>query len=317
MWCDPPMRDVVERLLDHAVSTLLPAEAGAGGPVVAVSSAGDPVGARVAWVDIPGRRVLARVACPPGRPSRFRPVVASVVALDAPGLPGDRVMVAHVAPSVHGVRPALLDEADPPAAPVDHAGLSVARVGAGAVVIAVDALDHTGEPVGRLVRAGISELRFDGTSVGGHLRATHGMAAGIGAGRWAADAADAEFEAGYRLAYPRWMPPGLAPGRPHVEPDQAYPAAPPALVLSWDAADGARVLLRQAPAPLASPDPGGRHARPVVVGGWPGVLRGYRRLVTLVWETDTRAFGVQVRGMVAPEAVAVRVAEGIQVPGEG
>jgi hypothetical protein len=47
------------------------------------------------------------------------------------------------------------------------------------------------------------------------------------------------------------------------------------------------------------------------------VLRGYRRLVTLVWETDTRAFGVQVRGMVAPEAVAVRVAEGIQVPGEG
>jgi len=200
---------------------------------------------------------------------------------------------------------------------VDHAGLSVARVGAGAVVIAVDALDHTGEPVGRLVRAGISELRFDGTSVGGHLRATHGMAAGIGAGRWAADAADAEFEAGYRLAYPRWMPPGLAPGRPHVEPDQAYPAAPPALVLSWDAADGARVLLRQAPAPLASPDPGGRHARPVVVGGWPGVLRGYRRLVTLVWETDTRAFGVQVRGMVAPEAVAVRVAEGIQVPGEG
>lgn len=306
------MAGLLETVLGHPVSLVL--EPVDGSVVVAVSRAGDPARVRVAWVDPDERRILARIACPPGRPSRFRPVVATVVNLDMPGH-GDRIVLAHAAPQIAAVRPLLLDEPDPPAVEVSGDGLAAMRVPAGVPVIAVDALDRAGEPVGRLVRVGISELRFDGRSVGGHLRATHGMAAGLGAGRWARDLADATFEAGYEPARPAWIPPGLAPGRPHVEPDQAYPAAPPALVLAWEAADGARVLVRQTPAPLANPDPGGAHSRAAQVGPWPGILRGYRSLVTLVWETPERAFGVQVRGLVDPEGVALRVGRALRIPG--
>ena len=70
------------------------------------------------------------------------------------------------------------------------------------------------------------------------------------------------------------------------------------------------MLLRQAPAPLASPDTGGRGAREVPVGPVSGVLRG-RGLVTLVWEMPERAFGLQIRGVPGGEEVALRVARSV------
>ena len=309
------MREAIEQLLGHPVALVL--EPTRDGVVAAGPRGGDPPRLRVAWVDPAGGAVLARVACPPGRPSRFRPLVAAVVTLDAPHLPVDRVIVAHLAPSAHAMRPVLLDDPRYPAVPVGDDALAAARLARDSVLLAADALDRGGEPVGRLVRAGISEMRFDGISVGGHMRSTHGMAAGIGAGHWTHDLEEAAFEAGYTPVLPRWIPPGFAPGRPRVEPDAAYPAAPPAVIARWEAADGARVLLRQAPAPLASPDPGGALSRTVTVGDVPAALRGGRSIVTLVWEGATRAFGLQVRGMVDPEGVAMRVARSVAAPPGG
>jgi hypothetical protein len=71
------------------------------------------------------------------------------------------------------------------------------------------------------------------------------------------------------------------------------------------------VLLRQAPAPLASPDSGGSGARAVEVGDVAGVLRG-RGMATLVWETPERAFGLQLRGIDDGEGLALRVARSIR-----
>lgn len=313
MWCDgrvdeppSPGRAAAEAALGHPVPHLLPVEAGR--PAVAASVAGDPPRARVAWVREDGA-VAARVACPPGRPSRWRPVVAAVVEVDLPGL-SDRVLVARAAPEAAFVRPVLASEDAAPQAPVGEEGLALARLPAEAPVVAVDALDASGEPIGRLDRPGISELRTDGGSIGGRMGATHGMGAGIGAGRWAPGLAEAAFEAGYDPWMPAWVPEGMERGRPRVEPDISYPAAPPAVIVAWTGARGARVLLRQAPAPLASPEAGGRGARTADVGGATAVLRG-RGLVTLVWETPERAFGLQVRGMPDAEAVALRVARSI------
>ena len=70
-----------------------------------------------------------------------------------------------------------------------------------------------------------------------------------------------------------------------------------AVIVTWDGPDSQRVLLRQTVAPLASPDPGGALARPVEIDGSEGVLRGRRVFVTIVWQTATRAFGVQVQRM--------------------
>ena len=156
----------------------------------------------------------------------------------------------------------------------------------------------------------MSELTFDGASIGGRMGATHGMGAGIGGGRWAPGLADAAFEVGYDPWLPRWVPDGMERGRPRVEPDIAYPVAPPAVVIAWTGRGGARVLLRQAPAPLASPDGGGFHAREVPIGDATGMLRT-RGLVTLIWETPDRAFGLQVRGVPDGEDVALRVARSI------
>ena len=202
---------------------------------------------------------------------------------------------------------------DEPVRPVavGEEGLALVRIPVEVAVIAVDALDASGEPIGRLARPGISDLVFDGSSVSGRMGATHGMGAGIGGGRWAPGLADAAFEVGYDAWLPTWIPPGLERGRPRVEPDVSYPAAPPAIVIAWTGEGGARVLLRQAPAPLASPDGGGRHARDVAIGAGTGVLRG-RGLVTLVWETPDRAFGLQVRGVPEGEEVALRVARSIR-----
>ncbi|MFP5450112.1 MAG: hypothetical protein ACLGG9_00005, partial [Thermoleophilia bacterium] len=101
------MRELVERLLGHPVAVVL--DPSRDGLVVAVSRAGDPPRLRVAWVDADRGAIVARIACPPGRPSRFRPLVASVVALDGSQLPADRVVVAHLAPEASALRPVLMD----------------------------------------------------------------------------------------------------------------------------------------------------------------------------------------------------------------
>jgi hypothetical protein len=139
------------------------------------------------------------------------------------------------------------------------------------------------------------------------------MAAGIGAGRWVADLDEAAFEAGAAPWLPAWLPDGLVRGRPRIEPDAAYPAAPPAVVIAWNGPGEARALLRQTLAPLASPDPGGRGAREVEIGSVIGVLRG-RWMPTLVWETPERAFGLQVRRIPDAEAVALRIARSVRPP---
>ncbi len=303
----PGDRAFAEAALGHPVPLVL--GAGPVGAVVAASVAGDPPRARVAWVG-PDGAVLARVATPPARPSRWRPVVAATVSVEmAPELE-DRILVARAAPEAAAVQPVLATDEPVPPVPVAEGGLALARIPAEVSVIAVDALDARGEPIGRLARPGISELTFDGASIGGRMGATHGMGAGIGAGRWAPGMAEAAFEVGYDPWLPRWLPDGLERGRPRVEPDIAYPAAPPAIVLAWTGDGGARVLLRQAPAPLASPDGGGFHAREVPVGDAVGMLRS-RGLVTLVWETPDRAFGLQVRGIPDGDEVALRVARSI------
>jgi hypothetical protein len=233
-----------------------------------------------------------------------------VVGLELGPLTEERVLVARAAPEAAAIRPVWASDAAPPAVPAGEEGLALLRLPDEVAVLAVDALDASGEPIGRLARGGISELRFDGRAVSGRIGSTHGMAAGIGAGRWAAGLADAAFEAGYDPWLPAWIPPGLVRGRPRVEPDVSYPVAPPALVLAWSGPEGARVLLRQAPAPLASPEVGGPHAEAVDVAGAAGVLRG-RRLVTLVWETTERAFGLQVRSMEDAGRTALRVARSV------
>lgn len=302
-----PLRAIAEAALGHPVPQLLPPSVV--DLIVAGSVAGDPPQARIAWVDRAGH-VVARVACPPGRPSRWRPVVATTVSLETPPLEGDRVLVARAAAEAAAVRPVVASEDAIGPVAVGAEGLVLVRLPPEAPVIAVDALDASGEPIGRLARAGMSELRFDGSSVSGRMGATHGMGAGIGDGRWAPGLAEAAFEVGYLPWLPAWTPPGMNRGMPRVEPDVSYPAAPPAVVIAWTDPDGSRVLLRQCPAPLASPDPGGRDTRAVEVGGSPAVLRG-RRLVTLVWETPERAFGLQVRGTSLGEETALRVARSI------
>jgi hypothetical protein len=300
------------RALGHPVTLALAPEEGL--PVVVASLGGEAPRARVAWVDPAGASPVARVACPPGRPSRPRPLVAATVFLAEPGWPADRVLAGSVAPGVAAVRPELAGEERSPLVTVGADGLFLARLDSDAVLLAVDALDRSGEPVGRLIRAGVGELRVSGGSISGRLGIGHGMAAGIGAGRWVESLEEAAFEAGYAPWLPAWIPAGLTVGRPRLEPDGAYPAAPPAVIVAWSGPGDARVLLRQAPAPLASPDPGGPPAREVEIGGARGVLRG-RWLPTLVWETPQRAFGLQVRRV--PDAVeaALRVARSVPAAG--
>ncbi len=82
------------------------------------------------------------------------------------------------------------------------------------------------------------------------------------------------------------------------------------MVSVWRGEDPARVLLRQAPAPLAQPERGGPRARTVDVGGRPGLMNA-RGIVLLVWETPGRAFGLQVRGVSDPVETALRVARSL------
>jgi hypothetical protein len=302
-------RETAAGSLGHPVPLALPAEDG--GLIVAASVGGEPPRARVAWVDARTAEVVARVAGPPGRPSRLRPVVAVSVALDEPPAPADRVLVARVAPGIAAIGVGIAGNEGPsPVAPVGDDGLAVMRIDLASVILGVDALDARGEPVGRLVGEGVTLLRRAGGSISGRMGLTHGMAAGIGGGSWVRDLDEAAFAAGYAPWLPAWVPEGLDRTPPRVEPDVAYPAAPPAVVVAWTGEDDARVLLRQAPAPLASPEQAVPGSREVEVMGAVGVLRG-RRWATLVWETGERAFGIQVQRMDEAPEVALRVARSI------
>ena len=77
----------------------LPAEGGR--PIAAASVAGDPPRTRVAWIGDDGA-VVARVACPPARPSRWHPVVATAVTLSEPSGASDRLVAARAAPGGAG-----------------------------------------------------------------------------------------------------------------------------------------------------------------------------------------------------------------------
>ncbi len=297
-------------VLGHPVAAALPPDGA--GVVVAASVVDDPPRSRVAWVLPEAREIIARVACPPGVVSRWRGVVATEVTLDVPGRTADRVVVARCHEGVAAVRVILGSDVPGPVVEVPAGGIALARVPPTVPVDAVDALDATGEAVSRLERAGLGLLRTDGTTISGRLGSGHGMGAGIGHGHWVEDLAAAGFEAGYDPVMPTWVPDGLAAGRPRIEPDLAYPAAPPAVIVAWTGEDGGRVLLRQTVAPLATPDPRGPLSAEVDIRGARGVLRG-RGLVTVVWQTPERAFGVQVRGIPDGEEVALRVAR--SVPG--
>jgi hypothetical protein len=299
----------LETILAHPViAALAPDE----GPLwVAVSTAGPPIRVRVAWVDMPAQEVRARVSCPPGIPSRWRPLVGAVVRLFDAGQPIDQLFVGRLAPEAQAALPLLAEESTPAATPAGPEGVVVIRVSPTSILLGVDAIGPANEPVGRLDRSGMAELDTSGGQVSGRLGSGHGMAAGIGHGRWLDDLESATFEVGYAVVLPSWLPHGVRRSRPRIEPDLSYPFGPMAVIVTWDGADSQRVLLRQTVAPLASPDPGGALARPVEINGWEGVLRGRRAFVTVVWQTPTRAFGVQVQRMDDAEEVALRVARSI------
>lgn len=302
-------RTAAESALGHPVPHVLPAADGL--PMVAVSVAGDPARARLAWVDPAGGEVKARVACPPGRPSRGRPVVAAVVEVEIPGGLSDRILVARLAPEASAAQP--LVASDEALGPVEAGaeGLVVLRLPLGVIVMGVDALNSTGEPVGRLARAGVSELRSDGATVGGRLGATHGMSAGFGAGAWKSDLGEASFEAGFEPFLPEWLPSDFLAGRARIEPDVSYPSGPPSIVMAWSPEDNSqRVLLRQTVAPLATPPSSTQWGRQVQIGPHTAYVSG-RRMGILVFEREDLAFGIQVRGMSRPDDIAVRVARSI------
>jgi hypothetical protein len=302
-------RELAERVLGHPVTVTIPA--GAGWPLVAGSTAGDPLRGRAAWLD-PDGTVLARIAAPGGTPSRGRPVVASALSVDLPDGRRDQIVLALASAEAGAVRAEVAGDAGDQPAQVEVAdgGLALIRIDPDTSCIAVDALDRTGEPIGRLARAGIGELRLEGGRLAGRLGASHGMAAGLGAGRWVRDLEDAALEAGYRPVLPGWIPPGLEAGPPWVEPEVAYPSAPPAVVSVWRGEGSTRVLLRQTPAPLAQPEHVGPRARAVEIGPGTGVLRA-RGIVLLVWETPERAFGLQVRGLSGGVEAALRIARSV------
>lgn len=297
---------MLERLLGHEVTATL---AGPDGLVVAASVAGEPPRTRLAWLDPPNRAIIGRIACPPARPSRPRPLVATDVAISEEAV-ADRVLAIRVADGVAAVSAVLALEEQPDPVEVTAGGIALMRLDRSVAVLGVDALDGNGEPVGRLVGAGIGEVHQTAGRLTGRLGLGHGMAAGFGPGHWVDDVTEAAFEAGYEPAVPGWVPDGLPRGSFHIEPDTAYPSAPPSIVVAWGR-EPRRVLVRQTPAPLAVPDPGGRATTEVEVAASNGVLFARGRFATLVWESAERAFGVQVVGIEDPGGVAVRVARSL------
>jgi len=296
--------DGAERLLRHPVSVTLPGRDA--GVMVAASVAGEPPSTRLAWIDWAGAAIVARLSCPPARPSRVRPVVATEVEVAQAGVE-DRVLAIRAAPAVPAVQVVVAAEEQPEPVAVGSDGVALARLAPLQLVLAVDALDGRGEPVGRLDAAGIGSLRLAGGRITGRLGTGHGMAAGFGAGHRVAALEDAAFEAGYRPVLPSWVPEDLDRGEFRIESDVAYPAAPPAVVVAWGR-EPRRVLLRQAPGPLASPDAAQARTTPVAIGGATAQLTSRGRFATLVWEAGDLAFGIQVVGVDDPGEVAVRIA---------
>lgn len=304
----------LEAILDHPVALALAPDAGPWW--IAASIAGPPTRVRIAWVDPHNGAVRARVSCPPGVPSRWRPVIGAVVRLVADGESLDQLFVGRLTPEAGAARALLAEDSAVAEASAGPEGLVVIRLRPTAMLLGVDAIGPGNEPVGRLDRSGIAELETSGGQVSGRLGSGHGMAAGIGHGRWLDDLTSATFEVGYEILLPQWVPAGFRRSRPRVEPDLSYPFGPMATIVTWEGPDNQRVLLRQTVAPLASPDPGGALARSVEIAGYEGVLRGRRGFVTVVWQTPTRAFGVQVQRMREAEAVALDVARSIPADGE-
>lgn len=285
-------------------------------PIVAISVAGDPPCARIAWVEPDGGEIIARMACPPGVPSRARPVVACLADLEVSGHDPDRLIVARVAPEAAAIQAVLAEPFAPDPAPVGPGGLAVQRLAADANVMGVDALNANGEPIGRVIRGGLAILATNGRGVSGRLGAGHGMAAGVGDGRWVETAEEAAFEAGFSFRDPIWVPKGMEASRYRVEPDVSYPSAPPGLLRTWTGEGDGRVLIRQVVAPLASTPVPGPKAEIVEINGREAVLGG-RWMGTLVWQNDELAFGVQVQRMPWPGEVAQRVARSLEAGSGG
>lgn len=293
-----------EQLLGHPVAGTLTDEQTA--VMIAASVAGDPPRTRLAWIDWRGATIAARLVCPPGFPSRMRPLVATDVRVDQAGI-DERLIAVRAVDGIAGVQLIVADEVQPPVTPVGSQGIALARIGITIPVMGIDALSATGEPVGRLDSAGIGRLSLSAGRVTGRLGVSHGLAAGFGGGYWVTDADEATFEAGFTPVLPSWLPDGLDRGMFHIEPDVAYPAAPPSVAVAWGR-EPQRVLVRQSPGQLASPDTGGARSEPVQVGPWSARLVSRGRFATLVWQAADRAFGIQIVGVDAPGDVALRVA---------
>lgn len=296
-----------EQLLRHPVAVTLVDDETA--VMIAASVAGEPPCTRLAWIDWRAATIAARLGCPPGRPSRLRPVVATDVRVDQAGI-DERVVAARATEGVTHLQLVVADDIPPPPTPVGAEGIALMRVPVRTAVVGVDALSEAGEAVGRLDAAGIGFVSLSGGRIAGRLGASHGLAAGFGAGRWVAALDDAAFEAGFMPLMPTWLPDGLERGSFHIEPDVSYPAAPPSVAVAWGR-EPHRVLVRQAPGVLASPDPGGPRTQAIRIGPHAATLTARGRFATLVWETDDRAIGIQVVGFASPGEVAIRVARSL------
>lgn len=304
---DSQARKRLARVLGHPVQLVLPPDANCDAQV-AVSTIGDPARVRAAWVHADGS-VAARMGCPPGVPSAARPIVATLCDVAAERV-SDHLLLGRVAPGVASVRAALAGP-DPVILAAGEGGLVAGRLPREPVLVALDAIAPDGESVGRLMRTGVHEMALVAGRIEGRLGASHGMAAGFGAGDTVRGLPDAELEAGYRALLPAWLPEGFALATVRVEPEAAYPFAPPSIAIAWSPGDGdARVLLRQGPGPLAVPEQADGRGREVDVRGATGVLRS-RGMAFLVWERDDRAFGLQVRGTHDPAADALEVARSV------
>lgn len=295
------------RVLGHPVDAVLP-PAPDGACRVAISVTGEPVRVRAAWVN-EHDEVVARLGCPPGIPSAARPVTATICEVSADGV-SERLVLGRVAPGVARAV-ALMTEPEPVPLDVHDGGILAGRVPDGPMLVAIDAIAPDGEPIGRVMHAGVNEMALVAGRIEGRLGASHGMAAGFGAGDTVADLPTAELEAGFTALLPEWLPEGFGMTTVRVEPEAAYPFAPPSIAIAWaPPGSDARVLLRQGPGPLAVPEvPDGRGTG-VYINGALGVLRA-RGMAFLVWEQGDRAFGLQVRGTGDPPGDAVRIAASV------
>lgn len=301
-------RPDIEAVLGHPVAMVIPPD-GDHSAWIAVSVVGEPPRVRAAWIR-PDGQVAARLGCPPGIPSPVRPAIAAVVDVDADGV-ADRVVLGRVTPGLRAVR-VLIADPETLEVEVGPEDIIAARLPRGIAVVAIDPLGPSGDAVGRLERTGMADLQSVAGRLEGHLGSSHGMAAGFGAGDTVADLPTAEMEAGYSARLPTEVPDSLTLATVRVEPEAAYPFAPPSIAIAWSGDDDARILIRQCPGPLAVPElPDGR-GREVDIAGVPGVLRGRGQgIAFVVWEQGGRAFGLQARGLDDIDDVALAVARSI------